>query len=115
MKLISQPPKKSINKAFLKQRPLRSDMDLFKAELITLLDRIDPTETEEFHKNLVSYFLNKAIYPDNFINTKGRQDLVIHNGKDNKTSVGIIIEQSDQAIRAIGLRQTNQTAKQYTN
>lgn len=92
MKLIIQPPKKAINKAFLKQRPLRSEMDLFKAELINLLDRIDPTETEEFQKNLVSDFLKKAIYPDNFINTKGRQDLVIHNGKDNKTSVGVIIE-----------------------
>ena len=34
-----------------------------------------------------------AIYQDNnFINTKGRQDLVIHNGKDNKSSVGVIIE-----------------------
>lgn len=65
---------------------------MFKAELITLLDRIDPTETEEFHKNMVSDFLKRAIYPDNFINTKGRQDLVIHNGKDNKTSVGVIIE-----------------------
>ncbi len=92
MKLLLQPPKKTINKAFLKQRPLRSEMDLFKAELINLLDRIDPTETEEFHKNLMSDFLKKAIYPDNFINTKGRQDLVIHNGKDNKTTVGVIIE-----------------------
>jgi len=68
-------------------------MDLFKTELITLLGRIDLNESEEFHKNLVSDFLKKAIYQDNnFINTKGRQDLVIHNGKDNKTQVGVIIE-----------------------
>lgn len=92
MKLLLQPPKKTISKAFLKQRPLRSEMDLFKEELIKLLDRIDTNETEEFHKNLVSDFLKKAVYPDNFINTKGRQDLVIHNGRDNKTSVGVIIE-----------------------
>jgi len=93
MKLIPQPPKRSLNKAFLKQRPLGSDMDLFKKELIILLSCIDANETEEFHKNLVSNFLKNAIYHnDNFINTKGRQDLVIHNGKDNKTSVGVIIE-----------------------
>lgn len=93
MRLISHTPKRTLNKAFLKQRPLRSQMDLFKAELVTLLERIDPNETEEFHKNLISDFLKKAIYQDdNFINTKGRQDLVIHNGKDNKTKVGVIIE-----------------------
>ncbi len=93
MKLITQPPKRTLNKAFLKQRPLRSQMDLFKTALNTLLARIDPNETEEFHKNLVSGFLKTAIYQDNnFINTKGRQDLVIHNGKDNRTSVGVIIE-----------------------
>lgn len=93
MRLITQTPKRTLNKAFLKQRPLRSEMDLFKTELTTLLGRIDSNETEEFHKNLVSDFLKKAIYQDNnFINTKGRQDLVIHNGKDNKTQVGVIIE-----------------------
>lgn len=75
MRLIPQSPKRALNKAFLKQRPLRSDIDLFKKELITLLDCIDANETEEFHKNLVSDFLKKAIYlNDNFINTKGRQD-----------------------------------------
>lgn len=93
MRLLPQPPKRTLNKAFLKQRPLRSDMDLFKKELITLLDCIDANETEEFHKNLVSNFLKSAIYHNaNFINTKGRQDLVIHNGKDNKSSAGVIIE-----------------------
>jgi adenine-specific DNA-methyltransferase len=93
MRLITQAPKRTLNKAFLKQRPLRSQMDLFKTELITLLGRIDLNESEEFHKNLVSDFLKKAIYQgNNFINTKGRQDLVIHNGKDNKTQVGVIIE-----------------------
>ncbi|MBL7837872.1 MAG: type II restriction endonuclease, partial [Bacteroidetes bacterium] len=93
MKLISQSPKQSLNKAYLKQRPLRSQMDLFKAGLIGLLDKIDEKESEEFHKNLVSDFLKKTIYQEEyFINTKGRNDLVIHNGKDNKTHVGVILE-----------------------
>lgn len=93
MKLTPQSPKQSVNKAYLKQRPLRSQMDLFKAGLIGLLDKIDEKESEEFHKNLVSDFLKKTIYQEEyFINTKGRQDLVIHNGKDNKTQVGVILE-----------------------
>lgn len=93
MKLIPQSPKQSLNKAYLKQRPLRSQMDLFKSGLIGLLDKIDEKESEEFHKNLVSDFLKKTIYQEEyFINTKGHQDLVIHNGKDNKTQVGVILE-----------------------
>ncbi|HEY1046151.1 MAG TPA: Eco57I restriction-modification methylase domain-containing protein, partial [Bacteroidia bacterium] len=93
MKLLVHTPKQSLNKAYLKQRPLRSQMDLFKSGLIGLIDRIDEKESEEFHKNLVSDFLKKAIYQEEyFINTKGRQDLVVHNGKDNKTQVGVILE-----------------------
>jgi hypothetical protein len=94
MKLIPQNKlNKALNKALLKYRPLKSEIDLFKTELIKLIGHIDPAETEEFHKNLVSTFLTKAFYANtHFINTKGRQDLVIHNGKDNKHSVGVIIE-----------------------
>ncbi len=93
MRLLPNTPKQSLSKAFLKQRPLRNEIDLFKQEFITLLDHIDSHETEEFHKNLVSDFLKKALYHENyFINTKGRQDLVVRNGKDNNSPVGVIIE-----------------------
>ncbi|ELS45203.1 hypothetical protein C789_5023 [Microcystis aeruginosa FACHB-905 = DIANCHI905] len=30
--------------------------------------------------------------PQHFINTKGRNDLVIHNGKESRDSVGVILE-----------------------
>ncbi|MDY0336129.1 MAG: class I SAM-dependent DNA methyltransferase, partial [Bacteroidales bacterium] len=57
------------------------------------LDRTNDTESEEFHKNLVSDFLKKTYYdPNHFINTKGRNDLVIHNGDKAKSSVGVILE-----------------------
>jgi hypothetical protein len=93
MKLLLQTPKKSLNKAFLKQRPLRADMDLFKTNLITLLDKINEIEREENQKNHVRDFLLNTYYKNsNEVNTKGTQDLVIHNGKDNKSSVGVIIE-----------------------
>ena len=86
-------PRKALNKAFLKIKPNRDAIELFKTNLIQLLDRCNEKETEEFHKNLVSDFLKKTYYDNtHFINTKGRNDLVIHNGKDAKTHVGVIIE-----------------------
>jgi len=86
-------PRKALNKAFLKVKPNRSEIERFKANLISLLDGIIDTESEEFHKNLVSDFLKKTYYdPNHFINTKGRNDLVIHNGNTAKSSVGVIIE-----------------------
>ncbi|MEY4866216.1 MAG: hypothetical protein RLY64_470, partial [Bacteroidota bacterium] len=86
-------PRKALNKAFLKVKPNRSEIEGFKTNLIALLDRTNDTESEEFHKNLVSDFLKKTYYdPNHFINTKGRNDLVIHNGNSAKNSVGVIIE-----------------------
>lgn len=85
-------PRQSLNKAFLKARPIRSEIDTFKTNLIHLLDHINTTESEEHHKNLVADFLKKTWYdPLHFINTKGRNDLVIHNGNRDST-VGVIIE-----------------------
>ncbi|CAM3410673.1 DUF7149 domain-containing protein [Aequorivita lipolytica] len=86
-------PRKAINKAFLKIKPNRTEIEAFKANLIELLDRTNDTESEEFHKNLVSDFLKRTYYePNHFINTKGRNDLVIHNGNKAKSTVGVIIE-----------------------
>ncbi|MHC1774161.1 MAG: hypothetical protein AB9834_01990 [Lentimicrobium sp.] len=73
-------PRKALNKAFLKIKPKRTEIERFKTNLIQLLDRINDAESEEFHKNLVIDFLKKTYYePDHYINTKGRNDLVIHN------------------------------------
>jgi adenine-specific DNA-methyltransferase len=54
-------PKKALNKAYLKVKPVRDDIEKFKANLIGLLDGSNDTESEEFHKNLVSNFLKKNI------------------------------------------------------
>lgn len=94
MKINRLKPKKALNKAFLKVKPNRADIESFKTNLIQLLDRTNDTESEEFHKNLVSGFLKKTYYdPKNFINTKGRNDLVIHNGPKAANSVGVIFWQ----------------------
>ncbi|MFN6340761.1 MAG: Eco57I restriction-modification methylase domain-containing protein [Bacteroidota bacterium] len=93
MELKELKPRKALNKAFLKVKPNRTEIEGFKANLITLLDRTNDTESEEFHKNLVSDFLKKTYYdPNHFINTKGRNDLVIHNGQNANSTVGVILE-----------------------
>jgi adenine-specific DNA-methyltransferase len=69
-------PRKALNKAFLKVKPNRSAIEAFKTHLITLLDRTNDTESEEFHKNLITDFLKKTYYdPHHFINTKGRNEV----------------------------------------
>jgi len=93
MEIKKLKPRKALNKAFLKVKPIRAEIEGFKTNLIQLLDRTNDTESEEFHKNLVIDFLKKTYYdPNHFINTKGRNDLVIHNGDKAKSSVGVIIE-----------------------
>ena len=94
-------PRKALNKAFLKVKPNRTQIEGFKENLIELLDRTNDTESEEFHKNLVINFLKKTYYETNhFINTKGRNDLVIHNGNKAKSLVGVIIEAKKPTNRA---------------
>jgi len=94
-------PRKALNKAFLKVKPNRSQIEEFKINLTELLDRTNDTESEEFHKNLVIDFLKKTYYdPKHFINTKGRNDLVIHNGNKAKSTVGVIIEAKKPTNRA---------------
>ena len=46
--------RKSINKAYLKVKPNRTQIETFKKNIINLLDRIDEKESEEFHKNIIS-------------------------------------------------------------
>ncbi|WP_407522998.1 TaqI-like C-terminal specificity domain-containing protein [Lacibacter sp. MH-610] len=93
MQLTELKPRKALNKAFLKVKPNRTEIERFKTNLISLLDRTNDTESEEFHKNLIIDFLKKTYYdPQHFINTKGRNDLVIHNGPTAASTVGVIIE-----------------------
>src|SRR5690554_7035655 len=101
MELQILKPRKALNKAFLKVKPNRAEIESFKTNLFQLLDRTNDTESEEFHKNLVIDFLKKTYYdPNHFINTKGRNDLVIHNGPESNSTVGVIVEAKKQIGRA---------------
>ena len=85
--------KLQLNKAFAKVKPDLESFEVFKNNLKLLLAQIDREEDEEFNKNLVSDFLKNTHYsPSYFINVRKKSDLVIHNGKDAKSSVGVIFE-----------------------
>jgi adenine-specific DNA-methyltransferase len=69
------------------------------------LDRINESESEEFHKNLVSDFLKNTYYGTNhYINTKGRNDLVIHNTNSASGTVGVIVEAKKPTNKAEMIR-----------
>ena len=84
--------KQSLNTAFRKQRPTRAEIENLKSHLVTMLDRANTKESEEYHKGLLKDFLTKTAYSDYFINTKERIDLVIHIDKNQTSNVGVIIE-----------------------
>jgi len=105
-------PRKSINKAFLKIKPNRPEIEKFKTNLKRLLAKIDNVESEENQKNHVRDFLRDTYYEGKYeINTKDRNDLVIHNGKDAKTSVGVILEAKRPANKSEMLTKENINAK----
>ncbi|MFW5766795.1 MAG: DUF7149 domain-containing protein [Bacteroidota bacterium] len=93
--------RKSINKAFLRVKPNRNQIERFKKNILNLYQQINESESEEHHKNIISKFLSDTYYsPNYYINTKGRTDLVIHNGKDASTSVGVLIETKNPANKS---------------
>ncbi|MCK9639845.1 MAG: Eco57I restriction-modification methylase domain-containing protein [Prolixibacteraceae bacterium] len=114
MELNILKPRKALNKAFLKVKTNRNEIELFKANLIGLLDQIDETESEEFHKNLVSDFLKNTWYgATHFINTKGRNDLVIHNALNAGSTVGVVVEAKKPTNKVEMLRTNSINTKAF--
>jgi adenine-specific DNA-methyltransferase len=89
----SKTPKQALNKAYLKLKPSRDEIERFRTNLIRLLDKIDEREYEEHSKNLVRDFLLDTYYKGDFeINVKNRNDLVIHSDRTSASPVSVIIE-----------------------
>ena len=90
-------PKEALNAAFRKQKPTQSEFKLFIANLRQLLEKAHHSEaekeSEENFKNLLTGFLKDTYYKDRYqINTFVRTNLVVHNDKTAKSSVGILLE-----------------------
>ena len=113
MQLTLLSPRKSLNKAYLKVKPSRSEIDLFKVNLIKLLDGLDASESEEHVKNDLSSFLTNTFFQRFYINTKGRNDLVIHNGLDAKSFAGVLIEAKKPSNKSEMIRLENLNAKAF--
>ena len=112
MKTENFSPRQALNKAFLRVKPNRSQVEKFQTHLEQLLGSINETESEEFHKNLLADFLKHSYYsPQHFINTKGRNDLVIHNGKESRDSVGVILEVKKPSNKSEMLRRDKLNCK----
>ncbi|MEY3882425.1 MAG: hypothetical protein RIQ94_3221, partial [Pseudomonadota bacterium] len=105
-------PRQSLNYAFLKIKPHRDAIEHFKTHANKLLNAIKDNESEEYHKNCLADFLKDVYYKDkHYINTKGRNDLVIHNDKDANSSVGVIIEAKSPTNKMEMLRCDNLNKK----
>jgi len=114
MILNIHPPRKALNQAFRKVKANRNEIELFKKTLIHLLDSIKEPESEEFHKNLVSDFLKTTYYGTTYyINTKGRNDLVIHNSSTSTDTVGVIVEAKKPTNKTEMLKTDNINTKAF--
>jgi type II restriction/modification system DNA methylase subunit YeeA len=114
MKILLNNPKQSLGKQFIKLRPLRDEIELFKKNLIRLFDKVDEIEREENQKNHVRDFLRETYYQNsNEVNTKGPIDLAIHNGKTNKDSVGVIIEAKRPGNKSEMISEANMNVKSF--
>jgi len=113
MQLTFLSPRKSLNKAWLKVKPTRSEIELFKNNLIGLIDGVNETESEEHNKNDLVVFLRNTFYQKFYINTKGRNDLVIHNGPDAKSLTGVLIEAKKPSNKSEMIRPDSMNAKAF--
>ncbi len=73
-------PSQSIPKAYLRDKPEEQAVMTFKSAMQDLLARINPSEHEEFNKNLVAEFFNRSLYSDRnyMVNTYQSTDLAIY-------------------------------------
>lgn len=73
-------PSKSIAKIYFRERPEANEVMAFRTAMQELLMRINPSEFEEFNKNLVAEFFNKSLYSGKhyMVNTYQRTDLAIY-------------------------------------
>jgi hypothetical protein len=93
MKLNIKKPIESLSKGYFRQGVDEKDIRKFEDNVRELLKSLNENESEEFNKKHIREFLSNTYYtPQHEINTRERNDLVIHHGADAKTDIGVIIE-----------------------
>lgn len=73
-------PKQSLLKGYMKISVSRNEINLFKEKLRFFFNHVNPSESEEFNKNLIMQFLNQTYYAkqDCLVNTYEKTDLAIY-------------------------------------
>ncbi|MGF6849024.1 adenine-specific DNA-methyltransferase [Chitinophaga sp. W3I9] len=93
MELIAQKVKKALNKAYLKEKVSRDNINVLKENLSKLFSSIGRVGDEEHLKSQLTYFLRDTWYRDKYqINPIGKNDLGIHSGKSVQEPLSAIIE-----------------------
>lgn len=84
-------PRQALNKAYLQQKIAQQDLDCFKAAFSTLLDSLNPHETEAQARNHLRDFLRSVFYVNYSVNAKGKTELVIHAGPTTRSKAGVLL------------------------
>lgn len=92
-------PRQSLNKAYLKMKPLRKDVEGFAETVSNYLEHFEASfsESEEHHKKLSNkYFLDPLLRGSDgkelYMNTVRKADLAIHDGGTAKSAVKVLLE-----------------------
>ena len=87
-------PTQALDLAFRRQKPTRAQLDDFLAAQQHLLAAINPAESEEHLKKLLTDFLAHpgVLGPDYYLNVSKRRDLVIRTGPKEAAPVGALVE-----------------------
>lgn len=87
------PIKQALNKAFLKEKVARPDIEIFKSSLQNLLVKIDTKESEANLRDHLRDFLNDIFYKEkHLLATKGQTDLVIHADRTARSQAAVLFE-----------------------
>ena len=93
MKLIGKSAIESLNKANYKQPVGETELATFEKNVRTMLSSLNVNESEEHNKTALRDFLLQTFYaPTYAINTRERDDLVIHHESSSDSDVAVIIE-----------------------
>src|SRR5690554_957344 len=113
--MLSTPINKALNPAYRKFKPLKSDIEKFKIELLNCIEAIDlsdkKNESEEHLKEPIKRFFQNTFYQKNLINTKDRIDLAIYLDETAKSDIGVIIEAKRPSNKAEFISEKNLNKK----
>ncbi len=111
-------PKNALNQAYRRQKVTKEAIDHFSDQLKLLIQRVEHSESdgesEENFKNHLTKFLLDTYYAGRYeINTYQKTDLVIHNDKSAKSTVGILLEVKRPANKPDMVTLENLNAKAF--